>query len=70
MFVGGKIKPAAVIGKGMKTTTKLPDKQMKEESAFMKLDMAPLILLLILGIAVLTFSSLMLAGSCSGCIVK
>lgn len=70
MFVGGKIKPAAVIGKGMKTTTKLPDKQMKAASAFMKLDMAPLILLLILGIAVLTFSSLMLAGSCSGCIVK
>lgn len=69
MFVGGKIKPAAVIGKGMKTTTKLPDKQ-KKESIFLKLDMAPLVLLLILGIAVLTFSSLMLAGSCSGCIVK
>lgn len=68
MFVGGKIKPAAVVGKGMPTTTKLPDKQKKGESMFMKLHMPLLVLIFIAGIGLLTLSSLMLASSCSGCI--
>lgn len=69
MFVGGKIKPAAVVGKGMPTTTKLPDKQKKDTSPlFMRLHMPTLILVFLAGIALLTISSLMLASSCSGCI--
>lgn len=69
MFVGSKIKPAAVVGKGMPTTTKLPEEQMKKKQPlFMKFNMPILIVLLVAGIGLLTFSSLILASSCSGCI--
>lgn len=68
MFLGSKIKPAAIVGKGMPTKNKLPQKQLKDTGVFMNMKMYALVLLLIGGIVLLTFSSLLLAGSCSGCI--
>ncbi len=68
MFVGAGFQPAAVVGKGMPTTRKLPEKQVKKPSMFIKLHMPTLIIMLIGGIALLTFSSIILASSCSGCI--
>lgn len=69
MLAGSKIKPAAVVGLGLATTTKLPEEQMKKKQPiFMKFKMPTLIVLLVFGIGLLTFSSLILASSCSGCI--
>lgn len=69
MVVGSKIvRPAAVVGKGVATTTKLPQEQMKKESRFLKLNMSALIILLVVGVGVLTYSSVILASSCNGCI--
>lgn len=69
MIVGSKVnKPAAVVGKGMATKIKMPEEMKKKVSIFMKPKMFMLIILLIIGIALLTFTSLVLASSCSGCI--
>lgn len=68
MIAGSKVKPAAVVGKGLATSKRLPKSQIKEPSRFVKLQMWQLVVFLIVGVVILSASSIFLAGACSGCI--
>ncbi|XQP55060.1 MAG: hypothetical protein ACOQNV_02910 [Mycoplasmoidaceae bacterium] len=68
MFAGSKLKPMAIVGKGVATKLSLPPQQKVKRSKFLKLSMSLLIVLLIIGVVVLSGTSLVLSSACSGCI--
>ena len=68
MIAGSKLKPMGSVGKGVATKVTLPPTQKVKRSKFLKLDMWLLIVLLVVGIIVLSGSSIVLASACSGCI--
>lgn len=70
MIFGSKVVSAGVTGKGLKTKVKLPAVQKHEPSKFLQLPMWSLILLLVGSVVALTLSSLVLAASCGGLIVR
>lgn len=70
MIFGSKVVSAGVTGKGLKTKVKLPAVQKHEPSRLLELPMWSLILLLVGSVVALTLSSLVLAASCGGLIVR
>ncbi|MBQ0045712.1 MAG: hypothetical protein KBS35_02380 [Mycoplasma sp.] len=68
MIAGSRIKPAAVVGKGVATTQTLPRGQKAKRSKFLKMSMGLLIVLLIVGIGALSGASIVLSTACAVCI--
>ncbi len=68
MIAGSRIKPAAVVGKGVATMQTLPRQQKAKRSKFLKMSLPVLIILLIVGIIVLSGSSIVLSTACAACI--
>lgn len=68
MLAGSKVKPVAVVGKGVATAKNLPRAEKVKPSFLLKYHMWQLITSLCVGVGLLSFSSIILAGACSGCI--
>ncbi|MCQ3907915.1 MAG: hypothetical protein MJ219_04345 [Mycoplasmoidaceae bacterium] len=68
MVAGSKLKPLAVVGKGLPAKKTLPPQQKVKPSMFLKLTLPVLIVLLIVGVAILSVSSIVLSMACSACI--